>query len=381
MPVAPSATKHRGIHPGFPDVREAPAASPWQSTAIGRPVPDDRPEPVLAMAGIQGNVVAGFNKSYQTLLHYHIEKTDLFKPILAELSYLVATADEVLAFNRLFKQMRDRRGQPSILRSCWINIAFSFRGLKRLGAQGADLFADRCFRSGLVEHCEVLKDPTGPDKWKVNDGDGEDAADVLIIVAADTEADLAGDVQKVRDLIRWENGARQVGEDQGQNLPGELAGHEHFGFLDGISQLGIRGRASDVPSDLLTPRLNPIDRDQGKPGQDLNWPGEFVFGYPDQDGSRNGDERGGDSSIDRAGYPLVPKWARDGSYQVFRRLRQEVPQFHAFLHARKEPGAMAQAFAARFVGRWPSGAPSWARAATTARRWETAIAPTTTAPT
>jgi hypothetical protein len=56
--------------------------------------------------------------------------------------------------------------------------------------------------------------------------------------------------------------------------PGAQRGHEHFGFLDGISQPGVRG---------LTRKSNPIYRsDEGLPGQDLLWPGEFVFGYPGQ---------------------------------------------------------------------------------------------------
>jgi Dyp-type peroxidase family len=137
-----------------------------------------------------------------------------------------------------------------------------------------------------------------------------------------------------------------------------LAGREHFGFLDGISQPGLRGRASDDPTDLLTPRQNPHDRSQGKPGQELIWPGEFVFGYPDQDGSRDGQERGGDSSFNGAGYPLVPKWAKDGSYLVFRRLKQDVHSFHEFLHEEsRKTGETVQAFAARMIGRWASGAP------------------------
>jgi deferrochelatase/peroxidase EfeB len=60
----------------------------------------------------------------------------------------------------------------------------------------------------------------------------------------------------------------------GNVRPDSAKGHEHFGFLDGVSQPGIRG---------LTRRQNPTSSsDQGLPGQDLIWPGEFVFGYPGQ---------------------------------------------------------------------------------------------------
>jgi Dyp-type peroxidase family len=350
-------TEHRGINAAFREVRETPAPSRWSLNRAGPPVPDERPEPVLAMANIQGNVVAGFNKDFQTLLYFNIDDVRRFKEVIRELGRLVATAEEVLAFNRLFKQMRDRRGYSGTLKSTWINVAFSFAGLKIL-RDDAVLFADRSFRSGLVEQAGALGDTTDPGKWKVKDGDRGDAADVLIIVAADTEVDVEAEVKRVKELIEGV-GATQVGDDEkGKNRSGEMAGHEHFGFLDGISQPGLRGRASADPTDLITPRQNPQDRSQGKPGQELIWPGEFVFGYPDQDGSRDGNERGGDSMFDGAGYPLVPNWAKDGSYLVFRRFKQDVHEFHKVLQGEgKALGVSAELVGARLVGRWASGAP------------------------
>jgi deferrochelatase/peroxidase EfeB len=270
----------------------------------------------------------------------------------------VATAEEVLTFNRLFKQVANRRGYSGTLKSTWINVAFSFAGLKKL-RDDAELFADRSFRSGLFEQAGALGDTTDPGKWKVKDGEGDDAADVLIIVAADTEVDVEAEAKRVKAKIEEVGGATQVGDDEkGKNRSGEMAGHEHFGFLDGISQPGLRGRASADPTDLLTPRQNPQDRSQGKPGQELIWPGEFVFGYPDQDGSRDGNERGGDSMIDGAGCPRVPNWAKDGAYLVFRRFKQDVHEFHEVLQAEgKALGVSAELVGARLVGRWASGAP------------------------
>ncbi|UVK41273.1 Dyp-type peroxidase [Mesorhizobium sp. AR10] len=358
VPPLTSTTEHRGIDAAFPEVRETPAPSPWSPSRGAPPAPDERPEPVLAMANIQGNIVAGFNKDFQTLLYYHIDDASRFKPAIAKLSHLVATAEEVLTFNRLFKQVANRRGYPGTLSSTWINVAFSFAGLAKL-RNDAGLFADQSFQSGLVGQALALGDTTDPGKWNVKDGDSDDAADVLIIVAADTEADVEAEVKRVKELIEEAGGATQLGHDEkGKNRSKPMAGHEHFGFLDGISQPGLRGRASDDPTDLLTPRQNPQDRSQGKPGQELIWPGEFVFGYPDQDASRDGNERGGDSSIDGAGYPRVPNWAGDGSYLVFRRFRQDVHEFHKFLQAEgKARGVSAELVGARLVGRWASGAP------------------------
>jgi Dyp-type peroxidase family len=125
--------------------------------------------------------------------------------------------------------------------------------------------------------------------------------------------------------------------------PGAQRDQEHFGFEDGISQAGIRG---------LTARENPNDEDQGMPGQDLLWPGEFVFGWPAQIASG--------TNITLPGPVREPpiESMRHGAFMVFRKLEQQVPRFHAFLES--EGAALeldAEVLGARLVGRWPSGAP------------------------
>ena len=71
----------------------------------------------------------------------------------------------------------------------------------------AELFADRSFRNGLVREAKALGDTTDPRKWKVNDGLGPEASDVLIIVAADTEVDVEAEVKRVKEQIE-ESAAR-----------------------------------------------------------------------------------------------------------------------------------------------------------------------------
>ena len=69
-------------------------------------------------------------------------------------------------------------------------------------------------------------------------------------------------------------------------------------------------------------------------------------------------------TLDGSG-PGAPAWAKDGSFFVFRRLRQDVGGLHRFLHqvakgqAIQDPpnASAARLVGSKLVGRWPSGAP------------------------
>jgi Dyp-type peroxidase family len=55
---------------------------------------------------------------------------------------------------------------------------------------------------------------------------------------------------------------------------------------------------------------------------------------------------------------MVAPWMRNGSYMVFRRLEQRVPEFRRFVAEQAAwLGMNPQLLAARMVGRWKSGAP------------------------
>jgi Dyp-type peroxidase family len=356
--------EHRRGGSASAHVREAPAVAPLSANGTSPARPDAHDEPLLDVKNIQGNIVAGFNKDFQTLLFLRIDDVPSFKAWLAEFARLVATAEEVLAFNRLFKHARERRGYSGTVKAAWINVAFTHAALAQL-TDDAEAFGDASFRSGVAAQSTALGDPSSPeaeghpDRWLVRDG--EDGAHVLVIVAADTLADLEAEVAHVEALIfsPGGSGASIVFKQEGRVQLGTLAGHEHFGFLDGISQPGLRGRISHWSHDVLTPRQNPDDPDQGKPGQDLVWPGEFVFGYPRQSADREVTQAGFDSLLDGAGHAVVPRWAADGSYLVFRRLRQDVHGFHSFLHDHAAAlGLTPAGLGARLVGRWASGAPT-----------------------
>lgn len=68
-------------------------------------------EPVLDVRDIQGNSLVGFNKDHQAFLFFQITSVPAAKRWLGGIASRVATAEEVLAFLRLFRTMRDRRGR------------------------------------------------------------------------------------------------------------------------------------------------------------------------------------------------------------------------------------------------------------------------------
>ena len=111
-----------------------------------------------------------------------------------------------------------------------------------------------------------------PSNWVAPFNHPSDIHAVLLIVADHSHVLQ----QKLRSIT--ETPALTAGVEILLNQPGrtrlDLPGHEHFGFKDGISQPGIRG--IDPPDD---PIGNP---NQGHPGQDLLWPGEFIIGYATQ---------------------------------------------------------------------------------------------------
>ncbi|MFE8599088.1 Dyp-type peroxidase [Archangium violaceum] len=391
-------------------VREAPFPEPIFVGNADPAFPDASNEPVLHVDNIQGNILGGFNKDHQAFVFLTLQRqarpgataeqefptVRAFKAWLRDTLPLISTTAEVVAFNRLFKEMRSRQQQePLGLKSTWINLAFTARGLEVLKRfdPALDLnFTDPAFTQGMASRSKqgILGDPASddqknaeghPDNWVL--GGTQEEIHLVLIVASDDKREVKEKPgTTLHRLLRGEGrrpGLRDLGTvkvQRGHNLPASkrLSGHEHFGFLDGVSQPGVRGRLSNDPHDVLTPRQNPKNRQQGKPGHELIWPGEFVFGYEGGPTNTAGGKTFEDPGpVAKAG----PAWADDGSYLVIRRLRQNVGLFHRFLKQvadtfhvpapppQSEPpppgvpvgDSAADLVGSRFVGRWRSGAP------------------------
>lgn len=332
---------------------------------LAQDVPGSPPEPVYSpqdQDDIQGNIIPGFNKDHQQFLFYGCGKLKGYKKVKDFLRWLVpflSSMEEVMAFRRLWRARRRRLGtQNAFLCSTWVNIAFSHAGIVKLvGRRDADAFGDESFRQGLAERSSYLGDPTGSkspghvSKWVV--GGRKNEADFVIIVASDSPRMLE-DMTQLIDTKARGTGLKLLFQQRGDTLRGSLRGHEHFGFRDGVSQPGVRGKLSAAPGDYITPRyMDNTDERRlyfAKPGQLLVWPGQFLLGEPRQS-TENLNNSGSAASN-------FPSWARRGSYLVVRRLHQDVSAFWNFAtRGGNQLGIGATKFASMLMGRWPSGAP------------------------
>jgi Dyp-type peroxidase family len=306
--------------------------------------------PLRASENIQGNVLAAFNKDHMTFLLLDFTDSEGAREWLKEIHRRVTTTKEVEDFNTEFSNARRARGgEDPPMKAVWVNVGLTIDGLEALasdfGGLDADLrnlsgddqwpgFAD--FRAKPAARAEDLGDTgrSAPENW-VFGGPGQPDVDAVVTVAADEPEDLEtrlGEIQ--RRAAR--HGVTTIFRLDGNTLPGKRKGHEHFGFKDGISQPGVRQFHPTTPEG--EERLN-------HPGTKMVHPGEFVLGYPDEHGRPHED---------------IPEWMKDGSFQVLRRLAQDVPGWWAQMRQARDLENFEggeDRLAAKTVGRWRSGSP------------------------
>jgi Dyp-type peroxidase family len=292
---------------------------------------------MLDLEDIQGDVPIGLQKDVEDFIFFKIiDKLALKRSLRREVIGRATSARQVRQRNAAIERYKSLGRAHVPLPG--LNLGFTKDGLTQLLGPRRPTF-DASFERG-ADHPETiatLHDP-GRTSWLAQFV--SDRIDGVFLLTGHERSLVAF---HRRQLLGFLGGSiKLVYSEIGNTRPGKDRGHEHFGFLDGISQPGIRG---------LTPVSNPIRRpDQGLPGQDLLWPGEFVLGYP----SQNPKDPRKPGPIP----PLAAPWARNGSYMVFRRLEQMVPEFHRFVATQAARLAIdPELLASRMVGRWRSGAP------------------------
>jgi Dyp-type peroxidase family len=292
----------------------------------------------LDQADIQGDILIGLQKGSEAFIFFKIADITSFTQIIKYyVSRRVTTAKQVTE-RELVVGHANYAGLPITESFGGLNLGFTKNGVSRL------IRTDRPQLEGSFEkgadHPDVIASLHDPPKSGWLPQFVSDRVDGVFLVTGKGSRSVASDS---RDLLRLLGASiRVVYSEIGNTRPGAHRGYEHFGFLDDVSQPRVRG---------LTPPPDPIrGPDQRPPGQNLLWPGEFVFGYPGQHPEHPTRE----GPAPEMGAP----WMRNGSFMVFRRLEQKVPEFRRFVAQQAARlGIDRELLAARMVGRWRSGAP------------------------
>ena len=221
---------------------------------------------------------------------------------------------------------RLRRSIPDVGPDAWLTVALTYRGLVALGVPESSLatFAPE-FRAGMAARAEVLGDVgvNAPEHWEHPLGTHEvHVALALLARDADRAAAL---LDQARAASAGLPGVHVIWRQDCYALPTE---REAFGFRDGISHPAVEG--SGVPGS--NPHEAPLKA------------GEFLLGHVDETG-------------DVAAAPQPDALGRNGAYIVFRKLYQDVAAFRRYLAAHAPTAEEQELLAAKFVGRWRSGAP------------------------
>ncbi|GGR47335.1 Dyp-type peroxidase [Streptomyces netropsis] len=258
------------------------------------------------------------------------------------------------ALGQLTPRVTSGRAEPS---DTAVNLAFTADGMRLLGLEtpGPEGFPEE-FVSGM----------TDPDRSRFLGDTGENAPRYWRWGGPATPPVHAVALLYARDepgLGRLEAEVRQVALATGSLAEvvrlgtAELTEREPFGFRDGISQPLIEG----------LPKATAAGAGSAAGGEVVK-AGEFVLGYPNEYGLLT-DRPLLPPPHDTAGLlPRVPggtgaDLGHNGSYLVFRQLRQDVEAFWGYLdEATRRPDGSGDpdardALAARMVGRWPGGAP------------------------
>ena len=244
-------------------------------------------------------------------------------------TYIVLRIDNRVAGRELMRRVSTvvtpAANPTSPLADTWVSVALTYQGLKALGVpqNSLDSFAWE-FKQGMAARANELGDTgeSSPENWERPLGTGD--VHVVLVAVSPNDQQLQAALDPARKAYQEMRGIEAIWRQDCHALPTEA---EPFGFRDGISHPAIEG--SGIPG--TNPKEQPLKA------------GEFILGYRD--------ELGGIQTTQ----PEV--LGRNGTYVVFRKLRQRVAEFRQFLKANSTGPEDEELLAAKMMGRWRSGAP------------------------
>jgi Dyp-type peroxidase family len=211
----------------------------------------------------------------------------------------------------------------------WVSVAFTWNGLRALGVDEISLATfPREFKEGMVARAEVLGD-TGanhPDHWVGGLASPDLHAIVILFARDDTEhARCRSEHEK---LLARCPGVDVISVLDLEATPPFDHAHDHFGYRDRLSQPVIEGSGEEPTPGSGAPLKA----------------GEFILGYPDEDGPA-------------VNLPRPEVLSRNGTYMAYRRMEEHVGAFRDFLRQHGPTPEEQELLAAKLMGRWRSGAP------------------------
>ncbi|KAF5374348.1 hypothetical protein D9758_004699 [Tetrapyrgos nigripes] len=288
---------------------------------------------------IQGDIIVGIPKKTQTYFFFQIDgDPSLFRKALVDIVPLIKTAAQVQKDREALREHKRRHGHGGdgpgpLLKMTGTQIAFSNAGLVKMGISGvatpssSDPKSDP-FVKGQFRDAQNIGDAgTGDaDNFKPawDPAFGNANIDGVIFVGGDSHHSVNEKMEEIKRILG--PSVKEVISIIGDTRPKNESGHEHFGFLDGISNPTIEGLDKNP-----LPGPKPIAAKHLITGQtsDANTPPVII----------------------------------DGSFLAFRYLFQLVPEFNEFLKSNPIKGKNlsdeegSELLGARMVGRWKSGAP------------------------
>jgi Dyp-type peroxidase family len=302
--------------------------------------------PLHALRDIQGIIVTGYgHQDHRALLFLQIRDAVGARRWLGQVIPYVATAAP---------WPLSSEGKPEKPLTA-LNIGITHPGFKAIGMSEDSLFSfSREFILGMPERAPVLGDTgtSAPDTWEVG-GPNNPEFHVLVTISGVTRQGVDDAVEEQRRLIDQSGGAVVEVLAEGGSRP-PITQKEPFGFRDGISNPGIEGTLGhNMPSDWVVRT------------------GQFILGYlnelnvfPSSPGVlADQDPHGILPRYPQGVAPECRDFGRNGSYLAYRKLEQDVAGFWCFAaqQAVRPDGTVdhheAIKTAAKFVGRWPGGAP------------------------
>jgi len=287
------------------------------------------PAPVLDFTNIQGDILQGLPKKYETFLFFDITDAAQFRQRLKNIIPLITTTTQALADHSAIAEHKAKGGQ-GLLKLVGTNIAFSHTGLTVLGI--TDDLGDPIFSAGQLADASASFKNNGIADPGVVTGTTTDPAwepafkqqiHGCILVTGESKLTISERLLELETILIGT--FKTVIQVEGNVRPGAEAGHEHFGFQDCLSQPPVIG--------FRQPNTGEVATDAGV----------ILIGEQGNTGS--------------------PAWAKDSSFLAFRKLRQLVPEFNEFLANNPipdkglTPAQGSELLGARVVGRWKSGAP------------------------